>query len=98
MKSFRLKDQPPTGGGGRNEPVHFQGQKRVNETHTSMTDPQLHLYKKGQGKESKLCLLSHVLMGNRSGIIVATQLTIAIGKARWEVACLMVEEVPSNIG
>ena len=41
MKSFRPKgeDGPPPGDGGRNRAVDFRGERRVNETHESRTDP-----------------------------------------------------------
>jgi hypothetical protein len=39
----------------RNAEVDFHGQKRSNATHISTTDPDARLYRKGKGKESKLC-------------------------------------------
>ena len=41
MKSFRPKgeDSPPPGDGGRNRAVDFRGERRLNETHESRTDP-----------------------------------------------------------
>ena len=70
MKSFKPKDgsdEPPSGGGGRNEEADFHGQKRSNETHASTTDPDARLYRKGKGKETKLCFMGHGLMENRHG-------------------------------
>src|SRR5271166_2820638 len=32
----------------------FHGQRRTNETHASITDPEARLYRKGKGKEAKL--------------------------------------------
>jgi transposase len=59
MKSFRPKDgEPPAQGGGRNREKDFHGQKRTNETHASTTDPEARLYRKGPGKEAKLCFPS----------------------------------------
>lgn len=59
MKSFRPKDDDEDGdkGGGRNAERDFHGETRRNDTHASTTDPQARLYKKGKGKESKLCYL-----------------------------------------
>ncbi len=62
MKSFRPKgvgDDGPDGGtsGGRNGERDFHGEKRSNETHASTTDPDARLYRKGSGKEAKLCYL-----------------------------------------
>jgi hypothetical protein len=33
----------------------FHGQKRSKDTHASTTDPDARLYRKGKGKETKLC-------------------------------------------
>ncbi len=81
MKSFKPKDgtgEPPTDG-GRNTEANFRGEKRSNETHASTTDPDARLYRKGAGKEAKLCFLGHALMENRSGLVVSACLTRAEG-------------------
>ena len=68
MKSFRPRDgsdDPPPSGGGRNREADFRGQKRSNETHASTTDPEARLYRKGPGKEAKLCLMGHEVVGDR---------------------------------
>ena len=78
MKSFRPKDgsgEPRASGGGRNREADFHGQKRSNETHASTTDPQARLYRKGPGKEAKLCFMGHALMENRNGLVVDACLT-----------------------
>jgi hypothetical protein len=62
-------------GGGRNAEADFHGQKRSNETHASTTDPDARLYRKGQGKETKLCFMGHGLMENRHGLLVDACLT-----------------------
>jgi transposase len=97
MKSFRPKnedDQDPPEGGGRNPEVDFKGQKRKNDTHQSTTDPDCRLYKKGKGKESKLCYMGHALMENRSGLAVDSRLTLTSGTAEWEAALEMIENLP----
>ena len=33
------------------------------------TDPDARLYRKGQGKEAKLCFMGHAVMENRNGLI-----------------------------
>jgi transposase len=93
MKSFRPKSlssgedprtgsgDPPTTGGGRNREANFHGQKRSNETHASTTDPESRLYRKGPGKEAKLCFMGHALMENRNGLVVDACLTEANGHA-----------------
>ena len=65
LKGFKPRDgsnEPPTRGGGRNGQADFHGQKRSNETHASPTDPDARLYRKGPGKEAKLCFTGHGLM------------------------------------
>jgi transposase len=97
LKSFRAKDAPPPeGGGGRNPEVDFHGEKRLNQTHASATDPEARLYRKGKGKEAKLCFMGHVLMENRHGLVVAPRLTAATGTAEREAAVALVEAVPGR--
>lgn len=84
-KSFRPKDDGGSGGGARRE-RDFHGEQRRNDTHRSTTDPEARLYKKGAGKEAKLCFLGHVLMENRSGLVVDTDTTLATGTAEGEAA------------
>ena len=94
MKSFRPmdgSDDPPTAGGGRNREADFHGQKRSNETHASTTDPEARLYRKGPGKEAKLCFMGHALMENRSGLVVDACLTEANGHAERIAALHMIE-------
>jgi hypothetical protein len=97
LKSFRPKDaSPPAGGGGRNPEVDFHGEKRLNRTHASTTDPEARLFKKGKGKETKLCFMGHVLMENRHGLVVSPRLTAATGTAEREAAVGLVEGVPGR--
>jgi len=97
LKSFRPKgtdsSNAATGGGGRNPEADFRGEKRTNDTHRSTTDPDARLYRKGKGKEAKLCYMGHVLMENRNGLAVDTRLTTATGTAEREAAISMVEDV-----
>jgi hypothetical protein len=84
MKSFKPKDgsgEPPVDGGGRNQDAELHGQPRSNETYVSSTDPEARLYRKGQGKEAKLCFMGHGLMENRHGLLVDACLTTADGVA-----------------
>src|ERR1700677_4844348 len=94
MKSFRPKDgsgEPPGSGGGRNCEADFHGQKRSNETHASTTDPEARLYRKGPGKEAKLCFMGHALMENRNALVVDACLTQAGGHAERVAALPMIE-------
>lgn len=92
MKSFRPKDgsgDPPDP--GRNGERDFHKEKRSNETHASTTDPDARLYRKGNGRESRLCFMGHVLMENRNGIAVDAELTHATGTAEREAALTMLD-------
>jgi transposase len=94
MKSFRLRDgsgKEPPPGGGRNPETDFHGQKRSNETHSSTTDPDARLYRKGPGKEARLCFIGHGLMENRSGLLIDACLTRADGHAERMAALHMIE-------
>ena len=79
-KSFRPRDgSGPPSDGGRNGERDFCGHKRSNETHESVTDSDAQLYRKGRGKEAKLCFMGHALMENKNGLIVGALATRASG-------------------
>ena len=91
MKSFRPKgDDGDDGPPGRNAERDFHGEKRSNETHESTTDPEARLYRKGNGKESRLCYMGHALTENRNGLVVAGAMTQATGTAEREAALEMI--------
>src|SRR5438876_709533 len=100
MKSFVPKDgggDPPSGtsgggSGGRNAERDFHGEKRKNDTHASATDPDARLFRKGAGKEAKLCHLGHLMTENRHGLIVDARLTEANGTAERTTALEMIED------
>jgi transposase len=93
MKSFKPHDggDEPPAHGGRNAQADFHGKKRSNETHASTTDPDARLYRKGPGKEARLCFMGHGLMENRSGLLVDACLTQVDGHAERMAALIMVE-------
>ena len=100
MKSFRPKDDTSgdgpsdtATGGGRNAERDFHGERRSNDTHASTTDPQARLYRKGRGKEARLCFMGHLLMENRHGLVVDARLTPATGTAEREAAEAMVGDL-----
>jgi transposase len=62
-KIHSAKDDDPG-----NPTVNFRGEKRRNDTHQSTTDPDSVLYRKGNGREARLCFGGHVLMENRHGL------------------------------
>jgi transposase len=97
MKSFRPKDgggDPPAG--GRNGEQNFRGEKRSNETHESTTDPDARLYRKGDGRESRLCYMGHAVMENRNGLAICGEVTHATGTAERDVALAWIDERPSG--
>ena len=72
MKSFKPKAEAGgalagDAGGGRNRERDFHGERRRNDTHASTTDPDARLYRKGRGKEAKLCHMGHCPVGLGSG-------------------------------
>jgi transposase len=80
QKSFRPKGgDKGDGPQGRNPHVDFRGKGRKNDTHESTTDPDARLYRKGDGQESKLSYLGHVVMENRHGLVVGCDVTHADG-------------------
>src|SRR5260221_302773 len=74
LKSFRRKDGKDDGGDGpgRNAERNFHGEKRSNESHESMTDPEARLYRKGNGQPAKLCYMGHGFMKNSNGLVEAS--------------------------
>jgi transposase len=97
MRSFRPKDgggEPPAP--GRNGERDFHGEQRCNDTHRSTTDPEARLYRKGRGKEAKLCFMGHALMENRHGLLVDSRVSEATGTAERELAKTMLAAVPGR--
>jgi transposase len=97
LKSIHPKDsgEPPKQG-DRNPDVDFRGEPRTNDTHQSSTDPEARLARKGAGKEAKLCFAGHVLMDNRTGLVVDVTVTRATGIAERDTALDMIEKVPGS--
>src|SRR5579885_72442 len=96
LKSFRPKaadptDQPPPDDPG-NPTVDFHGERRSNATHHSTTDPDARVYRKGPGREAKLCYMGHVLMENRNGLVMQARATIATGTAEADTAEALIEQ------
>jgi transposase len=95
MKSFRPKDDAggPPDDAGRNGSRDFHGERRRNETHASTTDPAARLFRKGPGKEAKLSFMGHLLMENRSGLVMGAQLTEATGLAERDAAMALIGDL-----
>jgi transposase len=96
MKSFRRKDGGDRDAApGRNGERDFHNDKRSNETHASTTDPDARLAKKSKGSEAKLAFTGHLLMENRSCLVVDARLTHATGTAEREAALDMLGDLPA---
>jgi transposase len=99
QKSFRPKDgsddRTPSGG-GRNAQADWKGQRRSNDTHESQTDPDSRLYRKSNNTASILCYQGHVLMENRSGLVVGAIVSHADGTGERAAALAMLDTVPGS--
>lgn len=100
QKSFRPKDgsddQRPGGGGGRNAQADWKGRPRSNDTHASTTDPDARTYRKSHNTASILCYQGHVLMENRSGLVVSAVVTHADGYGERHAALAMLDALPAG--
>jgi transposase len=98
-KSFRPKDgnndQKPSGP-GRNAQADWKGKPRANDTHESSTDPDARLFRKSDNTASILCYQGHVLMENRSGLVVGAVVTHADGRGERAAALAMLDTVPGK--
>lgn len=96
-KSFKPKsgddDQTPSGT-GRNAQADWKGKPRSNDTHESRTDPDARLYRKSHNTASVLCYQGHVLMENRSGLVVNAVVTHADGRGERAAALAMLDALP----
>jgi hypothetical protein len=76
--------------------VSFHGERRSNTTHTSTTDAEARLLKKGRGYEAKLGCHGHLLTENRSGLAVGALVTVATGTAERDTAVRLVTAAPKE--
>lgn len=96
-KSFQRKGQPtPPSDDPGNPTVNFHGEQRSNDTHESKTDPDARLARKSGGHESKLAYCGNLLMENRNGLVVDTELLQCNGTAERNAAMLMAERVEGS--
>ena len=95
QKSFQRKDAggAPTPDDPGNPTVNFHGEKRSNATHESKTDPDARLARKSGGHEAKLAYTGNVLIENRTGLVVDTELLLSNGTAERDAAMLMAERI-----
>ena len=101
-KSFKPKTDAPGDRdpgdppAGRNAEVGWHGQKRSNATHASTTDPEARLYRKSNNTAAVLCYSGHLLMENRSALIIDAELTTADGYAERATAAAMLARLPAR--
>jgi transposase len=97
LKSFKRTDAPPTAPDDPGNPtVNFHGERRRNTTHSSTTDPDAQLFRKGPAHEAKLYYQGHVLMENRHGLAVDGSLTPATGFAERDQGLVMAAQLPAQ--
>jgi transposase len=95
QKSFQRKDgggQKPKDDPG-NPTVDFHGEKRSNDTHESTTDPDARLARKSGGHEARLAYCGNIIIENRHGLVVDTELLQCNGTAERDAAMLMAERL-----
>ena len=88
-KSVRSKD----GSDDDRPPENWHGEKRSNDTHASITDPESRLYRKSSAAPAQLSYLGHVLTDNRHGLVVNLRASTADGYAERDVAATMLGDV-----
>jgi hypothetical protein len=76
-----------------NPTVNFHGEERRNDTHESKTDPEARLARKSGGHESKPAYCGNLLIENRNGLVVDTELMQCSGTAERDAAVQMAERI-----
>ena len=99
-KSFLPKDgaddgKPPEGG-GRNAQADWKGKPRSNDTHASTTDPDARLYKKSDNTPAVMGDLGHILIENRTGLVVGAVASHADGMAERANALHLLDRTPGQ--
>jgi transposase len=80
--------------GTRNATVNFHGERRSNTTHSSTTDPDARLARKGSGREAQLAYQATLLTENRHGLAVGVCVTPATGMAERDNAVVLAAGAP----
>ena len=93
IKSFKPRDDDQNPPAGKNPTRDFRGEKLVNETHASTTDPEARLYRKSSTHEAKMSFAAHILTENRNGLVVVSKVTEADGFAERDAAETMLAKV-----
>src|ERR1700693_2397808 len=82
-RSFHEKKEPPERGSG------YGGKKLLRDTHESGTDPEARLYKKSTAGGAKPSYLGHLVMENRSGLVMKSSVTFSGTREEREAAMAM---------
>ena len=96
QKSFQKKkggEAPPKDNDPSNPTIDFRGEERRNDTHESTTDPDARLARKSSGQEAKLAYCGNILIENRHGLVVDTELLQCNGTAERDAAMVMAERL-----
>ena len=92
---------PPSGGMGfgcasadkKRAKGDFRGLLLSNQTHRSSSDDEARLFKKAPGVGAFLSFMGHCVMENRNGLVVASEVSQATGKAERDAALGMVRSL-----
>lgn len=96
-KSFRpiaAPTPPPSDDDPSNPSVNFRGERRSNATHRSVTDPDARLVRKSHHTAAFLGYQASVVMENRHGLVVQTDVRSPSGHAEREAALAMLRRLP----
>ena len=97
QKSFQRKDKSTTSPEDPGNPtIDFHGEQRRNDTHASTTDPEARLARNSSGHESKLAYCGNLLIENRNGLVVDTELVECSGTAERDAALRMAERIQGD--
>jgi hypothetical protein len=88
--------QRPPKGKGRNPDVSFHGERRINATHRSTTDPDARLMRHGLGREAHPSYQVHYTMDNRTRFTLEVETTSASGTAEVEAGLTMLTRLRSR--
>jgi len=87
--------RPPADRGATHRPTQ-KGKRRGNETHRSTTDADARQFRKSHNTAAILAYQGHVLMENRSGLVVGAVVTHADGFGERAAALAMLDAKPSS--
>ena len=99
-------DDPPPPSSGKGFGGNASGKKRAkgdfrglllsNQTHRSISDGEARLFKKAPGVGAFLSFMGHCVMENRNGLVVASEVSQASGRAEREAAIWMARSLKGS--